>query len=46
MRTKIKAVAKRADIDIALVATIAFFGLLPVALGLSLAVAQVMHLAK
>jgi hypothetical protein len=43
--TKVKAAAKPAT-DFALVATIWFFGLLPVVLGISLAVAQAMHLVS
>ncbi len=39
-----RAIAKRRDFNFALWATIGFFGLLPIALGVSLGLAQYFHL--
>jgi hypothetical protein len=41
---RIQALAKRDEVNLALWATISFFGLLPVALATSLALAQGFHL--
>jgi hypothetical protein len=41
---RVKAVAKRREFDFALWATIGFFGLLPIALGVSLGLAQFFQL--
>ena len=42
--TRAKAVARRETVNLALWATIAFFGLTPIALGVSLGIAQYFHL--
>ena len=41
---RVQALAKRDEVNLALWATISFFGLLPIALAASLALAQFLHL--